>query len=75
MNQGGHTRHGCIYGGRFADENFDLIFDEPYLLGMWPVAPFRWLTLHLYNSPVAPFRWLTLHLYNSPVAVLPPSAG
>jgi len=34
MNQGGHTRHGCIYGGRFADENFDLIFDEPYLLGM-----------------------------------------
>jgi len=39
MNQGGHTRHGCIYGGRFADENFDLIFDEPYLLGMANSGP------------------------------------
>eukprot|EP00959_Pyramimonas_sp_CCMP1952_P324233 6786026-Pyramimonas_sp.AAC.1 len=38
MNQGGHTRHGCIYGGRFNDENFDLVFDEAYLLGTWSTS-------------------------------------
>lgn len=34
QNQGGQTCGPSIYGARFDDENFDLKFAEPYLLGM-----------------------------------------
>eukprot|EP00238_Polyblepharides_amylifera_P008437 CAMPEP_0196594632 /NCGR_PEP_ID=MMETSP1081-20130531/78873_1 /TAXON_ID=36882 /ORGANISM="Pyramimonas amylifera, Strain CCMP720" /LENGTH=168 /DNA_ID=CAMNT_0041918947 /DNA_START=215 /DNA_END=721 /DNA_ORIENTATION=+ len=34
MAQGGSTCGNSIYGKSFEDENFELVFEEPYLLGM-----------------------------------------
>jgi len=39
MNQGGRACNTSIYGASFADENFDIKFDEPYLLSMANAGP------------------------------------
>lgn len=39
MSQGGRTCSGSIYGATFPDENFELNFSKPYLLGMANAGP------------------------------------